>query len=151
MFDRLTEQSRQAFARANQFARILDGDCITDADVLLGIVHNYNCRAVCALQCLGVDELSALRSKLKELPRSTISLLVTGRLPQTRQAKAAIEVALRVADEMEHAKIETGHLLLGILSDPNTDAARCLAEVGVTFAKAQQVIGELIRTAPAEQ
>ena len=70
------------------------------------------------------------------------------RLPPTQQAKFVIVAAIRIAQELKHEHVETGHLLLGILDDPHSRASKSLADAGVT-PEAARVL-DVVQVRPAD-
>ena len=72
------------------------------------------------------------------------------RLPPTQQAKFVIVAAIRIAQELKHEHVETGHLLLGILDDPHSRASKSLADAGVTPEAARQAVLDVVQIRPAD-
>ncbi len=54
-----------------------------------------------------------------------------GHLPFTAEAKKALELSLRHAVRLKQKRIETGHILLGVLHDDHSPATRALTGSGV--------------------
>ena len=61
-------------------------------------------------------------------------------LPQTSGAKRVIESALAEARSLGHNYVGTEHLLLGLLQDSDSQAARLLAMRGLTLEKVRQAV-----------
>jgi hypothetical protein len=62
-------------------------------------------------------------------------------MPLAKDARAALERAFEVADEMRHEQVEPLHLLAAILDSPDTPEARLLILHGVTRAKVAEALG----------
>ncbi len=62
----------------------------------------------------------------------------------TQKAQNALNNALAVASEMGHGSVGTEHLLLGLLSERDSVAARVLEENSVTYDKTKRLIGEKV-------
>ena len=62
----------------------------------------------------------------------------------TKKAQNALNRALSTASEMGHASVGTEHLLLGLLAEKDSVAARVLEEHGVTAEKTRKLIGESV-------
>lgn len=67
------------------------------------------------------------------------------RLPMTPRARTALINAVAVALEFRHNYVGTEHILLGLYRDPDSPAARVLAENGAAAAEAQVRVTELLR------
>ncbi|HUH07499.1 MAG TPA: Clp protease N-terminal domain-containing protein [Egibacteraceae bacterium] len=70
-----------------------------------------------------------------------------GHLPFTRQAKTALELALREALRLNHRWIGPEHVLLGILRERTGSGARALRSLGITLGEAEAMILDLLREA----
>jgi ATP-dependent Clp protease ATP-binding subunit ClpA len=135
---RFSRLARDAVAAAQTEARDLGHETVGSEDVLLGLLAVEDGGAAQALRALGV-EADAVRERLKPGPGSP-----EGQLPFSRQAKKALELALREALSFGHNYIGTEHVLLGlvregdaaadVLASLGADADRIRAEVGRAFA-----------------
>jgi ATP-dependent Clp protease ATP-binding subunit ClpA len=135
---RFSRRSRDAVAAAQGEARELGHEAVGSEDVLLGLLAVEDGGAALALKVLGIDA-AAVREHVKRGPGSP-----EGQLPFSRQAKKALELALREALSFGHNYIGTEHVLLGlvreggaaaeVLASLGGDADRIQAEVGRAFA-----------------
>jgi len=138
LFHRFSRRARDAVAAAQKEARDLGHEEVGSEDVLLGLMAVEDGGAAQALKALGIDA-EAVREKLKRGRGSP-----DGQLPFSRQAKKALELALREALSFGHNYIGTEHVLLGlvreggaaanVLASMGADADRIRAEVGRAFA-----------------
>ena len=71
--------------------------------------------------------------------------LTTGRRPWSPGGRTALVHALAVALELGHNYIGTEHILLGLYRNPDSVAARVLADVGAERAEAEARVTELLR------
>ena len=62
----------------------------------------------------------------------------------TQKAQNALNRALTEASEMGHGSVGTEHLLLGLLSERDSVAARVLEENSVTYDKTRRLIGDSV-------
>jgi len=62
----------------------------------------------------------------------------------TQKAQNALNRALAEASEMGHGSVGTEHLLLGLLSEKDSVAARVLEENSVTYDKTKRLIGDSV-------
>jgi hypothetical protein len=96
---------------------------------------------------LGVTKQSAHRRHAKRIteppsaPRRGHE--VTERLVVTAQARRAVRAARAAARALEHVEVDPGHLLLGVMADPDSSAATALSAIGVPFEAARDAVGRL--------
>lgn len=62
----------------------------------------------------------------------------------TKQAKSAIDTAMKVAKELKHPYVGTEHLLLGLFREKRSVASQVLISNGVEEGKIRKVIDELV-------
>jgi ATP-dependent Clp protease ATP-binding subunit ClpA len=90
-----------------------------------------------ALQSVGID-LDEVRRSVEDafgegaLERARDRWVATGRIPFTPDAKKALELALRESLRLGDRHIGTEHVLLGLVRDERSTAARVLGERGIT-------------------
>lgn len=130
MFERFTEQARQAVVTASEEARQLKHSYIGSEHLLLGILAEGESLGWFVLNQLGVHV---------EWAREWVGRIVglgdevpVGQIPFTPRSKQAMELALREALSLGHSYIGTEHLLLGLSRQNDSVAARMLDERGVT-------------------
>jgi ATP-dependent Clp protease ATP-binding subunit ClpA len=56
---------------------------------------------------------------------------LSGHLPLTRRAKRSLELALREAQRLHHGYLGDGHLLLGLVGQPDCSASRIIVAAGI--------------------
>jgi hypothetical protein len=59
----------------------------------------------------------------------------------TRRARRAVALAQEEADELGHGRVGTEHMLLGVLKAEDEATAPVLAEAGVAFDRARELVG----------
>jgi ATP-dependent Clp protease ATP-binding subunit ClpA len=136
LFHRFTRNARDAVAAAEHEARELGHEALASGDVLLGLMKVEEGGAAQALKALGI-EADAVRDRLEQGAGSP-----DGKLPFSRQAKKALELALREALAFGHNYIGTEHVLLGLVRGGG-EAAELLAGLGVD---ADRIRAEVERT-----
>jgi len=144
MFERFTREARGAVIAAQQVARDTGSRRIDTRHLLVALAEGVG-PAAGALRAVGVDTdhlASRVRGDLMAAgldPRALASLGIDldavrgradsvfgrgaldraggkrGHLPFTRDAKKALELALREAIRLQHSRIDGRHLLLGVL------------------------------------
>ena len=136
LFHRFTRSARDAVAAAEQEARELGHLALGSEDILLGLLKVEEGGAAQALKALGI-EADAVRERLERGAGSP-----EGKLPFSRQAKKALELALREALGFGHNYIGTEHILLGLVRGGG-EAAQLLEALG---AEADRIRAEVERT-----
>ncbi len=128
MFERFTDQSRQAVVLAQEEARQLNHYHIGTEHVLAGLLREERGAAARALDASGVT-LDAVRERI-------VALAGPGQearrehIPFTPRAKRGFELALREAARLGR-QIGTGHLLLGLIGQADCRAVQILGELGM--------------------
>jgi len=151
IFNRFTRETRACVKAAVEEARVLGHDSVGDEDLLLGILSTDEGMGAEALASLGVtlegareesermlsDALTSIGISLEQV-RSEAGDAFEMRVPDDRRipfsprAKKALEQALREAVRLRNSRIETEHVLLGILRNKDGTAVRVLAGMGVS-------------------
>jgi Clp amino terminal domain, pathogenicity island component len=140
MFERYTEGARRAifFARyeASQF-----GSAYIEAEhLLLGLVREDKALTRRFLQ--GVSYASVRQEIAAVMPRGE-SVPTSVDLPLGRECKWVLEHAAEEAARLAHEQIGTEHLLLGLLREPETEAAQLAHKHGAKLAEVRVELARL--------
>jgi len=129
MFERFADSAKQAFfvARLNAFrdeSKFIEGHHLLHS-LLVG-------QDPIVLALLNRTQVSADRL-LSALPSSPSRAVDTGdrEIPFSEELKRALAFAAAEADGLKHAKIGTGHLLLGLLREEESAGRGLLTHAGV--------------------
>ncbi|MGI8905627.1 MAG: ATP-dependent Clp protease ATP-binding subunit [Candidatus Sumerlaeaceae bacterium] len=120
----------------------LGHDYIGPEHYLLGIIRKGDGLAVQTLHNLEID-LEDLKTELERM-------LEVGKGPNVNlfspnaEAKKVLDTTKEIARQMKHNWIGTEHLLLGLIKEEGTVAAKCLRNFGVDFSKAQKEVLNVI-------
>lgn len=134
MFERFTSHARRAVVLAQNQAKILNHPYIGTEHILLGLLDEGEGVAAKALRAMDIS-LEVARCQIeKQIGRGGTPQ--SGRAPFTPRAKRAFEFTLREALMLGHDRIDTEHILLGLLREMGTIggqgvAAAAFAELGV--------------------
>lgn len=141
MFEAFTDEARHVVVQAQEEARSLNHDHIGTEHMLLGVLHGDRGVAVEALRSLGVSQ---------EMVRQQVQDLVgrgakppSGHIPFTPRAKKIMELSLRESRQLGSERIDTEHVLLGLLREGAGVAVQVLATLGVEPDRARQRVLEL--------
>jgi len=131
MFERYTEKARRVIFFARYEASQLGGSAIEPEHILLGLVRDDPAifRQVFPDS---PNEAAEIRTSIESRvpPQERVSQSVD--LPLSKSAKDALNRAAGQSDRLESRYVGTGHLLLGIIDEGQSVAARVLLERGYT-------------------
>ena len=133
MFERYTEPARRSIFFARAIALIDKAPRIDSTHLLRGVMWQDTCRA---------QVLFRLSAKLPQYPQPPRYLPRSKDLNLTDEGKRILVFAIMEADAMGDAWVDTDHLLLGILREPDCEAARQLIAAGLTQENARAVVVE---------
>jgi ATP-dependent Clp protease ATP-binding subunit ClpC len=147
VFERFTDQSRRVVVLAQEEARLLNHHDIGTEHLLLGLISEGEGVAAQALTALEVT-LEAARAKVEEAVgegREAPGLHV----PFTPAAKNVLELALRESLKLGHNHIGPEHILLGLVRDGASVAARILVTLGADPLTVREKVLQLLSGHPA--
>jgi len=143
MFERFTDRARRVVELARHEARTLGDDHIGPEHILLGLIDEGQGVGTIALTSMGID-LDQMRQAVQDsIGRGTQRPPESGHIPFSPQAKKALELSLREADQLGHNYIGTEHILLALIREGG-GAAQLLAGAGVDHDRARQQVVELL-------
>jgi ATP-dependent Clp protease ATP-binding subunit ClpA len=149
MFQRFTDQARRVVTLAQEEARMLRHNRIGTEHILLGLIQVDDGIAAASLEALGISR-AAVREQVEEI-------IGTGRwappvnIPYAPQAKRVLDMSLREALALGHHTIGTEHILLGLIREGESPAARVLASLGAELSLVRQQVLELLQDTPDEE
>jgi ATP-dependent Clp protease ATP-binding subunit ClpA len=149
MFQRFTDQARRVVTLAQEEARMLRHNRIGTEHILLGLIQVDDGIAAASLEALGISR-AAVREQVEEI-------IGTGRwappvnIPYAPQAKRVLDMSLREALALGHHTIGTEHILLGLIREGESPAARVLASLGAELGLVRQQVLELLQDPPDEE
>jgi ATP-dependent Clp protease ATP-binding subunit ClpA len=147
-FERFTERAKKVLTLAQEEAESAGHSYIGPEHLLLGLLIEGEGLAAQALAALGVEldgTRAAIQALLGAAPRTAIFQIVP-----TARVKKVIETAFEESQRMGHAFVGTEHLLLGLLVEGESVAARVLADTGVTLEKARAEVDRLLKAGEQE-
>ncbi len=126
MFERFTERARRVMQLATQEAQRLKHDHVGTEHLLLGLVKEGSGKGVGILQDIGIDP-DALRTEIERRGHGPNTANPPANPRQTSRLLRVFDYANEESAAMSHNHIGTEHLLLGIMREPESCAARSLA------------------------
>ncbi|PJA13556.1 MAG: ATP-dependent chaperone ClpB [Elusimicrobia bacterium CG_4_10_14_0_2_um_filter_63_34] len=133
--ERWTTRSQEALQSAETHARTRGNPTVTESHLLLALLEQHGGTVEAMLQRAGAAPgtlATALEKSLDALPE------VKGGVRQelSRSFMGALDKAEARRNELKDEYLSVEHLLLGILDAGDSDAARLLADAGITPSKA---------------
>ena len=127
---RVTERAQHAVRYAKQEAGRLGHDRVGTEHLLLGLLRDEQCLAVATLGGLGIAP-EAVRRRVEETVGQGPAEPGMGLgLPMTKPATIVLSLAGRETMELDHDRLGTEDLLLGLAREGEGVAARVLQELG---------------------
>ncbi|MGF1574169.1 MAG: Clp protease N-terminal domain-containing protein, partial [Sumerlaeia bacterium] len=133
---------KEVMRQSRNEAGRLGHDYIGPEHFLLGIIRKAEGLAVQTLLNLSID-LDDLKLELERMLEVGNGPTV-GIFPQNVEAKRVIETARSTAKQLNHNWIGTEHLLLALIREENTLAARSLRQFNVDYNKVKREVLNLI-------
>jgi dipeptidase E len=145
MFDRFSDNSKRLMSSARREAIRLQHGTISPEHMLLGLLQTRSCRAVGVLAQCGVDTAELYQRVHGKLQKGTDPVSEMAQLPFTPRAKKVLELTLEKSTAMAHLRgaplrLGTEHLLLGLLCESESLAARELAASGLDAERFEQAV-----------
>lgn len=138
---------KEVMRQSRNEAGRLGHDYIGPEHFLLGIIRKGEGLAVQTLLNMEVDldELKLELERMLEVGKGP----TVGIFPQNSEAKRVIEAARNIARQLKHNWIGTEHLLLALIKEENTLAARVLKSFSVDFSRTKREVLNLIEGSSA--
>lgn len=153
VFERFTEKAIKAIVLAQQECRRYSHNSVGSEHMLLGLISEGSGTAALALKSkVNVREL---REKVETLVGRGMSPPQI-EIPFTPRVKASLQRATEISEELNHAEVDTGHILFALLPSDNIDenagsvAARALEDLGVDCTELRLQVLEMVKNPPAE-
>jgi ATP-dependent Clp protease ATP-binding subunit ClpC len=142
MFERFTDRARRVVDLARHEARTLGHDHIGTEHILLGLIDEGRGVGTTALTSMGIN-LDEVRQAVQDSIGRGAQPPESEHTPFSPQAKKALELSLREANQLGHNYIGTEHILLALIREGG-GAAQLLAGAGVDHDRARQQVTELL-------
>lgn len=146
MFERYTESGRRAVFFARYRASQAGAREIRPHHILLGIAHESNPRLERLFQLRG--RYQQLKSEVEAGDPSGKPLEGQPNIPLDDPAKRVLAYAVEEAESLGHLPIEPEHLLLGLLREKDSIAARTLDAMSINLEDARKKVSSIIPDTP---
>ena len=137
MMQRFTDDAQRVLSLAQEAALELGHDYVGTEHVLIGLTKVKNGVAAKALEELGLvteDIFEAVEEHVGRGNKKATSIYMTPRV------KHVLELAIQVANQMNHNYVGTEHILLGLLSDGSGVAVAILRAMNI---RSNDVVGAI--------
>lgn len=136
MFERLTDRGRRVIVLAQEQARELRHNYIGTEHLVLSLAKEGDGIAAQVLAELGADR-DRLLLAFAIAPGTTSP---AGHIPFTPRAKKSLEMSSRESLQLGHTDIDTGHLLLGLIRDNESNGAKALVALGLDLDEVRKAV-----------
>jgi ATP-dependent Clp protease ATP-binding subunit ClpA len=148
IFERCTEEARQAISRTLFEASRFGSPCIETEHLLLGALHEG--KAHLDLFLPNVESRGSLRAEIEEHTLFREKVSTFRNMPFTQECKRALHFAAEEADALHQELIGPEHLLLGLLRGEHSFAARVLRERGADIGRIRGALASPPHQPPRE-
>jgi ATP-dependent Clp protease ATP-binding subunit ClpC len=149
MLDRFTDRARRALTLANQEAQRLGHDHVGSEHLLLGLIKETTGIAAAVLAEFKID-LGTVRQRVEQLGHGPSKNHPIKLQPTARYARV-LEHAIDEAAALSKNYVGTEHLLLGLLRETDTTAARVLASLNLKLDDVRAAMLKLLGAPPKEK
>jgi ATP-dependent Clp protease ATP-binding subunit ClpC len=136
MFERYTEKARRSIFFARYEASQFGTPKIETEHLLLGILRED--RGLAERLFGARSAVEAIREQIQQKFPSSGKISVSIDLPFTHECKRALAYGAEEAERLNQQHIDAAHLLLGLLRQDQSGAAKLLNDRGITIEKARQ-------------
>jgi quinol monooxygenase YgiN len=144
MFERYTERARRVLFFARYEASQLGSAVINSEHLLLGLLREGKGITNRIFEEARLDSL-AVHVEIGDVAPDRPRIATSVEIPIAPDAKAALQHAAHESDRLRHAHIGTEHLLLGLLSQPESVAGAILTRAGLTLESVRESILAALR------
>jgi len=144
MFERYTERARRVIFFARYEASQLGSRTIETEHLLLGLIRENNGLTGQLLLRSKVDP-EEVRSEIEARTRVREKISTSVEIPLSVESKRVLAYAAEEAEKMFHKYIGTEHVLLGLLREKKSLAARILLEKGMRLTTAREDLLYLLK------
>ena len=134
-----TPRAQQVLALARQEANRMHHNFVGTEHVLMGLLGLGQGVAVNVLHGQGL-RLETLRQEVEKLVGPGPDRKMMGNVPYTPRVKKVLALAAKEASALNHTYVGTEHILLGLLREGDSVAARVLKQLGVELERTRQEI-----------
>jgi hypothetical protein len=137
---RVTEPAQRAVLNAKREAGRLGHDHVGTEHLLLGLLGDQQCLAVAALGKLEIPAATVGRRVEETIGQGPAAPAMGFGLPTTRPFTLVLSLAARETIELDHDRLGTEELLLGLAREGEGVAARVLQDLGAGLLELREAV-----------
>jgi len=137
MFEKYTEKARRVIFFARYEASQLGSSSIETEHMLLGLLREGD-TITSKLFAQSNVKLEAIRKEIEEVTTLRDKISTSIEIPLSEESKRVLAYAAEEAESILHKYIGTEHILLGLLRERKSLAARILAEKGMRLSSVRE-------------
>jgi hypothetical protein len=141
VFERYTERARRSIFFARYEASLFGSQEIRSEELLLGLLREDRDFA----KRIGSEAMESIRKEIDALAPPGDRIPTSVDLPLSMECRQALMFAAEEAERLGHEKIDSVHLMLGLLRDETGHAAELLRKYGIDYDACLAMAGSLIR------
>lgn len=141
MYEGFSDAARQVMQKANRLAEKLQHEYVGTEHMLAALLEVDGGLALTVLRNLGTD-LNQVNDRIAKVTYPGPFPVGAGKIPETPRADKVIDHARAVQCQLGHDKtpLDTEHLLLGLLFEPENLSAQILTSVGVRYEQVRSAV-----------
>jgi len=147
IYRRFTDRARKVMQLANQEAQRFNHEFIGTEHLMLALIKEGRGVAAEVLRSLELDLREVGRAVEKWAPGGQ-DMVTISKLPQTPRAKKVVVRAIAEADALGHEQVDTAHLLLALMTEPEALAAQILSHLGHSAEAVREITLRLLSADP---
>jgi len=128
LLSRFTDNARHLVLKARTETIRTKFKNLNTNHLLLGLLSNEDCSAVNILKNLGVKDIKGLYNEVDKKTKAETDNVEITDIPFTTISKSSLEQASKESEFMQHSKVGTGHILLGLIKEERGEASKILRE-----------------------
>lgn len=142
IFKIFSDSAKRVMQLANKEAREFKHEYIGTEHILLGLVKECGKNKKSGVYRILRHRLSypEIKSEVKKIIPPGVELLTISRLPMSPRAKKVIEYAVEEARSLGCSRVDTEHLLIGLIRENEGIASQILNKVGLKLEEVQAEI-----------
>jgi Clp amino terminal domain, pathogenicity island component/DinB superfamily len=148
LFERSTQRVRRSIFFARYESSQFGSPEITSAELLLGVLREDK---TVAAQLGGFRTLAAIRKEVEQLAPKRPSNATSVGKPLSHESKRALAFAAEEAERLNHQQIDSSHLVLGLLREEDSLAAKLLRKYGMTLERCREIARQALPASPPSE
>lgn len=138
MYEKFTDRARKVVQLANQEAQRVNHSEVGVDHLLVALIKEGGGVGFEVLKQLGAAD--AMLKATRDIMAASEAIVTMGKLPHTAGVKRVLERTIQRAIELKHEYVDTGHVLLALMDDPEGVPCGIANHVGVSPEVIQQAV-----------